>query len=433
MHRDVFVAATRFGLGARPGDLHVIAPDPRGWLSAQLEGSDPTSEQLSHHGSSRDAIRAYASMRMLAEVDKAAARKDREAVFREEMAARCVVSATTELPFRERWVRYWSNHFTVSATRKEVVALAGPYEREAIRPHCTGRFVELLQAAVLHPAMLLYLDNVRSVGPGSRAGRSGRRGLNENLAREVLELHTLGVSGGYAQADVEALARILTGWSVEPSVGGTQFSEKRHEPGRKRLLGKTYGEGHEGALAALEALSRHPATARNVATRLARHFIDDAPQPAAVDAIAKVFLDSEGDLVEVARAVIAQDAAWTPLTKVKSPEDLVLSTARALGYGREGEPMLTALRWLGQVPFSATSPQGFPDTAEGWLGPEALLTRIEWAEDVAGQAAHRVSALELAEEVLGPVLDTITRRAIASASPREALALLLASPTFQRR
>jgi uncharacterized protein (DUF1800 family) len=432
MQTDAFVAATRFGLGARPGELSTIAADPRGWLLAQLDGPDSTQAVLGVHAASTEVIRTFATSRMSSEIDKMQLRKQSRVAFQKEMADRCGLAAATDTPFRERWVRYWSNHFTVSTTRREVVGLAGPFEREAIRPHCTGRFADLLAAAELHPAMLLYLDNVRSVGPGSRAGRGGRRGLNENLAREILELHTLGVSGGYGQSDVEQLARILTGWSVDPAHGAAHFAAERHEPGRKTVLGHAYGDGPQAARAALDDLARHPSTARYVARRLARHFVADTPPPGAVDAIATTFRETDGDLCAVARTLVGLEAAWTPLTKVKSPEDLVLSTARGLGL-ESGEAMLSSLKWLGQEPFSATSPQGFPETAKGWLGPEALLSRIEWAEEIASQAAHRITPAALADDLLGSVLDRSTRKTIASASPKVGLALLLASPTFQRR
>ncbi|MFT4622634.1 MAG: hypothetical protein ACI8PZ_001290 [Myxococcota bacterium] len=432
MHTDAFVAATRFGLGPRSGELPQMAADPRGWLLAQLTGPDPVHVRLTGEQGSADVLVAFSTMRMASDLDKGMFRRQRQDMFQREMAARCEAAVLTDAPFRERWVRFWSNHFTVSTARKEVLPLAGPFEREAIRPHCTGRFVDLLTAVELHPAMLLYLDNVRSVGPNSRAGTRGR-GLNENLARETLELHTLGVDGGYDQADVEALARLLTGWTVEPERGVVQFTPGRHEPGRKILLGTTHPEGSDGIRSALADLAARPATAIHIATRLARHFVADDPPSAAVHAIATTFRDTDGDLSAVAAAVVGVKAAWEPLTKVKSPDDLVLSTARALDYASEGEAMLRSLRWLGQEPFSASSPQGFPDTAAGWLGPEALLSRIEWAEEVADQAHHRVDALTLADDVLGPVLDRATRAAVASASPRDGLALLLASPTFQRR
>ena len=244
-----------------------------------------------------------------------------------EMSARFLNGFSTAQPLRERLVRFWSNHFVVSVSKGQTIALVGAFEREAIRPHVTGRFADMLQAVEHHPAMQLYLDNAQSIGPDSVAGKMVGKGLNENLGREILELHTLGVDGGYTQNDVIALAKILTGWSIDrgqpalqnrpvarffgaqridvsddaPAENGFRFYPPRHEPGEKMLLGKSYAQGYQGGVEALNDLARHPATAHHIATKLAMHFIADNPPDASVKRIAAAFQKTDGDLRAVQR------------------------------------------------------------------------------------------------------------------------------------
>jgi uncharacterized protein (DUF1800 family) len=288
--------------------------------------------------------------------------------------------------------------------------------------------------------MLLYLDNATSVGPNSRAGRLRDKGLNENLAREALELHTLGVDGGYTQADVQAFARILTGWSLgglqSDEAGQFMFRPNIHEPGDKTLLGKRYAEaGVEEGETALADLARHPATAHHIATKLAQHFIADQPPADAVDRLAATFRDSDGDLKEMTRTLIAMPEAWAdPLAKVKGPEELMISALRATGFAGEPDKLVAALVLLGQKPFGAPSPAGWPDDADGWIGPEAALQRIEWAMALAQRLPRDVQPQQVAETTIGPVADRDTLLAIARAPDvREGMALLFASAEFQRR
>jgi uncharacterized protein (DUF1800 family) len=357
--------------------------------------------------------------------------------YLEEMQARCLVSTRTDQPFRERLVRFWSNHLSVSTTRGEVRALAGAYEREAIRPWVCGRYEEMLLASARHPAMLVYLDNVRSMGPHSAVGARRRKGLNENYARELLELHTLGVRGGYTQRDIESLASILTGWGMERREGmdgAFHFESARHEPGTKTVLGSRYREGEASGREVIVDLARHPQTATFLATKLARHFIADDPPPEAVARLAAAYRSSHGDLGAVAEALVECPEAWEPTRrKLKSPVELVVSTARALGYDDSGQQLLKSVQYLGQVPFGAPSPQGWPDRAEDWLGPEAVLTRVEWAQKVGGESVDRVAdPLAWGAEILGE-LSPETRSAVTQVSSGEALAMVLASPEFQRR
>ena len=248
--------------------------------------------------------------------------------LRADALARFQRAARAEVGFAERLVHFWSNHFCISAAKGPLVRVAaGCFEREAIRPHVLGRFGAMLQAVESHPAMLAYLDNALSFGPNSPAGRNRNRGLNENLAREILELHTLGVDGGYTQADVTALARIITGWTFSGREGrlgepGTfVFFPNGHEPGDHTLLGKAYAAGGvKQGEAALADLARRPATARHIAGKLARHFVADEPPPSLVDRLAKVFRETDGDLKAVAIALVDSDEAWTtPLAKMRTP------------------------------------------------------------------------------------------------------------------
>lgn len=441
--RHAAIAANRLGLGARPGEIRDIAADPREWVRQQLTRSAPEPDRLDRMPSTQEAVLTMASMRgkKLDEGEKKTLRMEARDRFTDEMGARAEAAVVSDRPVRERLVRFWSNHFAVSTSRKEVRAVCGPYERECIRPRICGRFEALLVNAERHPAMQVYLDNTRSIGPNSLAGQRSGRGLNENHAREILELHTLGVDGGYTQADVEAFAAILTGWGLVRGRGeiggGFTYDPVRHEPGPKRFLGQTYPEaGEDEGRLALKALAHHPHTARFVCTKLVRHLVDDDPPLELVSLAAQRFLETEGDLRQVYLALVDHPALWErTLTKLKTPEELVISTARALGYETEGRQMLRSVDYLGQQPFGAPSPQGWPDVAMEWLGPEAVLGRVEWADRVARDASHRVDdPVALARDLLGPTLSERTADAIAQAPTKsEGLALFLASPEFQRR
>jgi uncharacterized protein (DUF1800 family) len=439
---DALIAATRFGIAARGDDLAAIGRDPRGWVLRQLgrrpttlSGNLPTSAQM---------VAAELEMRRdKRQGDDAVKREFNQrmrAVYLDEIEARTRAAIDSEAPLLERLTRFWSNHFTVSILRPAIRGFAGAFEREAIRPYVTGRFRDMLLAVVRHPAMLLYLDNAISIGPDSVIGRRRDKGLNENLGRELLELHTLGVDGGYTQADVVALARILTGWSVarleEPNPGSFRFRPMVHEPGTKTLLGRVYDEAGEAeGVAALTAMTAHPATARHIAMKLARHFIADEPPRDAVDRIARVFRETDGDLREVTAAVVKDEAAWrTPLAKLRAPEEMVLAAQRVAGFALPAEPLANGLKLLDQMPFFAPSPAGWPDAAANWVSPEAVLRRAQWCESFAQRVPDPPEPLAVAEAAFGPTLAAETAEAIRRAPSRRAgLALLLASPEFQRR
>lgn len=456
MHSQAsMIAVNRFGLGARPGEAAAAADDPRGWLLAQL--ADPAASQVPADGlvASHEALVRWYSFQSQRRAARKKSGGDEEALreamaeadnprslLQAEIAARTRFAVATPHAFRERLVRFWSNHFTVSTARNVVAPVAGAFEREAIRPHVTGNFTELLLAAETHPAMLLYLDNAQSIGPNSRGGRRQGRGLNENLAREILELHTLGVDGGYTQADVTEFARALTGWTVggpkegQPT-GRTWFDDRRHEPGKRTVLGRSYGEaGREQALAVLRDLAARPQTAHFVATKLARHFIADAPPASAVAPIEKAFLESGGNLTSVSAALVSCDEAWGGApTKFKTPEEFRVSAFRALDSASPSPRVVrAAFETLGQVPFSAPSPAGWPDETAHWLGPDAVRKRLEWSQATAGRLGGRIDPRAVLNEALGEQASTATRLAVAGAdSVAQGLVLALMSPEFQRR
>jgi uncharacterized protein (DUF1800 family) len=436
-------AVARFGLGARPGELAIVGRDPRGWVDSQLQRAAPLPASLAGLRSSSEILAdtLQARERGPQEVQKLA-REQLRAIYLNEAAARTQAAIDSDHPVFERLVQFWSNHFSISVQGKPVVlGIPGAYEREAIRPHVLGRFEDMLRAVVEHPAMLVYLDNAQSFGPGSIGGQRRKKGLNENLAREIMELHTLGVNGGYSQADVTSFAKVLTGWTITPlkeaEPGRFRFAPMVHEPGDKIVLGRTYPEGgkQEGD-AVLRDLAHHPSTARFIATKLARHFIADEPPPAAIERLARRFQESGGDLAAVTRALVASPEAWPDRpTKIKTPNELVISAFRALGgYPGEPLPLVRALGVLDQAPFSAPSPAGWPDRASDWIGPESTMKRIEWAHAVAAKLPQADSPLVLASAVLGPGVSAETNFAIEhAASAPDGLAFLLASPEFQRR
>src|SRR5471032_1213248 len=259
--------------------------------------------------------------------------------FRAEALARLQRATLADCGFIERLVVFWSNHFCISANKGGLARMwAGSFEREAVRPHVLGRFSEMLKAVEQHPAMLFFLDNQQSLGPESRAGENRKRGLNENLAREIMELHTLGVSGGYSQDDVTSLARIITGWTFAGRQGqlgvpgSFVFNANAHQPGPQRLLGKIYENNGVGqGEAALADIARHPSTAKFIATKFARHFVADDPPPALVARLQDVFRKTDGDLRALTVALVDSDEAWqAPLTKLRSPNEFLVASERLL-------------------------------------------------------------------------------------------------------
>jgi uncharacterized protein (DUF1800 family) len=364
--------------------------------------------------------------------------------FRAEALARLQRALMVDCGFTERLVTFWSNHFCISAAKGELARIwAGAFEREAIRPHVLGRFSEMLMAVEQHPAMLFFLDNQQSLGPDSRAGQNRKRGLNENLAREIMELHTLGVGGGYTQEDVTSLARIITGWTFAGRQGqlGTPgtfvFNANAHQPGPQVLLGKTYEDnGLSQGEAALADIARHPSTAKFIATKFARHFVSDEPPPALTARLQDVFRKTDGDLLALATTLVDSDEAWqVPLTKIRSPYEYLVAAGRLLGQiPDDPSRYLGGLNLLGQPLWAPSGPNGFPDTNAAWAAPEGMKLRLDIAAQVASRLGDNVDPRDLLELVAADASSQETRHTIERAESRQqALALLLMSPEFQRR
>lgn len=454
-------ALKRFGLGPRFGELATIAADPRGFVLSQLDMPEAleikarlptTSEAWQELWEFRAKRKRAAQMVGKPEPGEGRAGEDsamaiempeRPQTYPAEVLARLRQALATEAPFLERLTGFWANHFCVSTKRSGVLRnIAGAYEREAIRPHVLGRFRDMLQAVVHHPAMLAYLDNSASIGPNSPAGRRRQKGLNENLAREILELHTLGVNGGYTQADVTNFARALTGWSVHgsksPQAGTFRFVRRAHEPGSFTILGREYDQrGMAQAEAVLDDLASHPSTARHIARKLAVHFVGESAPEELVDHLASTFQETDGNLVALARALVEFDEAWAAEpAKLLPPYDLMVAVHRAVRLDPDDRLVLRTLASLGQPMWGVESPAGWPDEDNAWAAPDAMLERIDWASKVAAAAVGRVAGhvVELARDLLGNTLSEFAQEAIERAESREqALVLLFLSPEFQRR
>ena len=480
---DAAIAVTRFGLGARPGELAQVRSDPHGWLKAQIraEGADqpPTSgataqQRIAEYRDfqqDRRAARKDATGDDKASPDKVPDARDpvkmAQRMLRDEtgadFAARAQLASTTDAGFRERWTLFWANHFTVSANKLVTATVVGPFEQEAIRPHIFGPFAGLLGAVETHPAMLLYLDQAQSIGPNSPAAQYLKRGpargvgqgiggaaalgrqagLNENLAREILELHTVGINGGYSQADVTEFARAMTGLSIgglreSPDMAGAPvFRAAAHEPGDRTVMGVRYrAGGKEQAGAILTDLAAKPQTAKFVCGKIARHFVADDPPPALVDRLTRTWIATNGDLARVADALISSPEAWNPEpAKFKTPYEFLVSAWRAAGGSPKNVTVLApALNAMGQKPFSAPSPKGWPEETEAWAAPDAIVKRMTWAQGFSAAAVYGRDPKILAADALGARLRPATATMIARAESRpEGFALLLMSPEFLRR
>ncbi|HAO41023.1 MAG TPA: DUF1800 domain-containing protein [Afipia sp.] len=364
--------------------------------------------------------------------------------FRAEALARLQRATMAECGFVERLVTFWSNHFCISANKGELARMwSGAFEREAIRPHVLGNFGEMLRAVEQHPAMIFFLDNQQSIGPDSRAGQNRKKGLNENLAREIMELHTLGVNGGYTQADVTSLARIITGWTFAGrqaklgAPGTFIFNANAHEPGPQKLLGKVYEDtGLAQGEAALADIARHPATAKFIATKFVRHFIADDPPPALVAKLEATFRKTGGDLRAMTLALVDADEAWrAPMTKIRMPYEYLVASGRMMGrIPEEPQRYLGGLNVLGQPLWTPAGPNGFADTNAAWAAPENIKLRLDIASQISSRIADSIDPRALLDVVAGEAASTETRQTIERAeSKQQAFALLLMSPEFQRR
>jgi uncharacterized protein (DUF1800 family) len=450
MSLEAAIAVTRFGLGARLGEIEAAGSDPRAWLTSQIGAAEqPVAPDGGHFPDSGTLVRQEQEMiaeRRAIKTDDPEAQKKaasgRLKIFTGEMEGRFRLGFTTDRPFAEHLVWFWTNHFTVSVTAGRTLNFAGAFEREAIRPHIADKFENMLLAVASHPAMLIYLNNNASIGPDSPAGLRTGRGRNENLGRELMELYSLGVDGGYTQKDVIALANILTGWSLDPNApSGFGFFPNRHEPGPQTLRGKSYSDDFKGGIQAVRDLAHDPKTARHIATKFATYFIADEPSPASVARLEAVFNKSGGDLKALAIAAVEDEAAWLPAQrKMRSPVEYVTAGYRLLNLagndqnGQSTRIAMTSARAMGEFPMTAPSPKGWPLTSDAWAGPEAILNRIEWAKQIGARMPPDFNAAKVADEGMGPLLTAATRTAMARAQTQgDALALLMSSPEFQRR
>lgn len=484
------LAAHRFGFGPRPGELSIIAGDPRGWVKSQLAPTRTLPPQIAALPAAEDDLLAFGRWLVQRRLNNGNAqrleqRAARQGVNQEQLQqltteqdfiqtfrqrvsnavqARLEAAITSDTPVRERLVHFWSNHFTVSTVKPAAIALPPSFEKDAIRPHVGGQFADMLLASSKHPGMLVYLDNWLSIGPHSLAAQHPERarrlpggqrptGINENLGREIMELHTLGVHGGYTQTDVQALAAIITGWTyARPNLrmlvsqeAGTQdgeqlfeFDAATHEPGAKILLGRSYGQsGVEQGEAALRDLTARPACAQFIATKLCRHYIADQPPPAAVDRVARAFAQSEGDLRVTMEAIVDSPEAWaTPFAKFKQPEEYAITLLRAANVQTlPPNAGVGALMAMGQRPYAAPGPDGWADISDAWLTADLVWKRLEFAQRFAERLARAdVNPVDVGQASLGPLMSDQTRTAVQRAeSPEQGLAILFAAPEMQRR
>ena len=516
MSLEGVIAVNRFGLGGRPGEIAKASADPKGWLMAQVsaeqslpaplatlpstiddqsafpkwlgqvfakakdQGVDPYSSKPQADLGARPAKGGAIPATMMGKSSPETMSGDGKFSIEQEyikafvpryavaVKARFDTAVTTDRPFFERLVHFWVNHFVVSGAKPAAIALPPSFERDVIRPNVTGRFVDMLMASTKHPAMLLYLDNYQSIGPRSKVGQdpslrvsAGRRalagppptGLNENLAREILELQTLGVRSGYTQADVTCFAKILTGWTIArpPRVklaqlvlqgrlngpGLFEFDDEEHEPGAQTVMGKSYPQvGVDQGEAVLRDIAHHPATAHFIATKLARHFVADNPSPELVGRLATIFIETGGNLAKLYAGLVESPEAFVAAPqKFKTPEEYVISAARALSLRPDAGSLLKALRAMGQPPYNPPGPDGWPDVQAEWLAADSVWKRFEWADEAARTVAvANIDPLAVARDILGPTISKATQDAIARAeSPAQGLTLLLASADFQRR
>jgi uncharacterized protein (DUF1800 family) len=460
-----FIALNRFGLGARPGDVAAIAHDPRAWVMQQVTRGHadpvariPSSQARLHAVDIFFKAKAEAEKAEAAALD-AIARGDKNVpppppnhpdgidnpktpldtppirFLENDCSRRAEQMVASDTPVIERLAAFWTNHFSITNLRGEIAVMAVPYENEAIRANLFGTFGDMLFATATHPAMMLYLDAASSVGPDSLDGRAHHQSVNENFGREVMELHTLGVDGGYTQADVQQLALALTGLGLDREDGESAWFFGRHEPGERTLLGHKLPADTDQLRAALQILAAHPATIGHICRKLAAHFCGDTPPPAVVSRMADAWRGSDGHLPAVYAALVAAPEAWAPgPVKYRTPQDFVIAAARALEIHGQGREFLEEFGILGETPFEAPAPTGWSDMDSAWIDPAGVVGRVACAERLAGYAPKQADASTLLPQVIDAAEHSATPDVIlAEPNPRRALAFLLASPEFQRR
>jgi uncharacterized protein (DUF1800 family) len=449
---DPFTALNRFGLGARPGDAAAIEALPRAWVADQFyQKNCDTIPNIPDSATRLKRLEAYRQARLAAgkqEAAKAAmpspgttpVKKPSpldtppNAMFDYDLWRRTELVLASDTPVIERLAHFWSNHFCISAMRDDITVLAVPYENEAIRPHIFGHFRDMLQATATHPAMLYYLDAASSIGPDSTTGLRQKKSLNENYAREIMELHSLGVNGGYTQNDVEELARVLTGLGIAHEEGEAAWFFDRHEPGTRHFLGRNLADGPTQFSAALDILATHPATIKHVCTKLAAHYCADAPV-SLVKKLAQAWRRSSGNLPDIYKVLAAAPEIWQAKHgKYRNPQDFAYAAGRALQLHGHGKDVLAGMRALAQAPFRAPAPTGWSDQDNIWLTPAGVNGRIGLAQHFAQIAPKDIDAPSLLPQIVDvtdktPIYDAV----IAEPNPQKALALCIAAVEFQRR
>jgi uncharacterized protein (DUF1800 family) len=476
---EAVLALHRFGMGPRPGSVAAIGGDPRGALIAELDrplvltaaagipGSAKAFRTVADANARRTARAKQAQQQakkqmaaapgmsedqaegerqggkdaaeMAAKQAAAAVPDPGRPIYLEEVKLRTEAALAADIGFAERLVWFWSNHFCISANK--IQSMSGAYEREVIRANALGRFVDLLLAVEGHPAMLFYLDNLESMGANSIAGINRNRGLNENIAREIMELHTLGVRAGYTQDDVISFANVMTGWTLvppgaDPQHGGEfTFNPRLHEPGAQTVLGKGYEQDDaEQGRAVLRDLAAHPATATHIATKLARHFVADEPPPVLIEQMAKTFRDTEGDLKQVAIAMVSSEEAWrAPPSKLKRPGEWVVGMVRATGITTVDPVRFTGgQELLGEAVWRPSAPKGYPDDEASWI--DGIGRRLDIANNFAERVAGTADPQAIIADVFASEIASEVKQAVGRAESRQqALALLFMSADFQRR
>jgi uncharacterized protein (DUF1800 family) len=441
----------RLGYGPKPGDIERVAQmGVRRYIDAQLHPETIAyPEQLTKrlaglqtaNAPAGDVVRDFDELRKDVRNEEEGARQRRRAelakISRETAEARLLRAIDSPRQLEEVMVDFWFNHFNVFAGKGVDRALIASYERDAIRPHVMGSFRELLGATAHHPAMLYYLDNFQStssdfVPGGAAAGAKAKaRGLNENYARELMELHTLGVDGGYTQKDVTELARMLTGWTFDQrrlvrNNETFRFEPKRHDQGVKTWLGREVApDGQREGEMALDVLAVHPSTAHYISRQLAQYFVSDAPPPALVDRMARTWVESKGDIRAVLGTLFASDEFMAPAAvgaKFKTPYQFVVSAVRASDAQVANiAPLLGTMTQLGMPLYGCQTPNGYKNTQDAWLNPDALARRITFATAL-GAGRIALSTLATEPQMAASGAAAMPARATVAAAPEMGMA-----------
>lgn len=462
----------RLAYGPRPGDLEQVeAMGVKRYIAQQLHPEQmPLPQDLQARLAALPALDMTPSQLFVdygpPSIDKRADKEDKQAARQRagrELTpqfhqARLLRATESPRQLEEVMTEFWANHFNVFEGKEWVRYWVGDYEKNAIRPYALGNFRDLLGAVAHHPAMLYYLDNWLSSGAGTPGARGRFKGLNENYARELMELHTLGVDGGYQQADVIMLARILSGWTidVEAMKAGAApfaFNARRHDAAPKVFLGKPLAaRGYQEGEAALDMLASQPATARFISTQLVQYFVADQPDPALVNRLAQTFLTTRGDIRAVLQALFESPQFWARAnyqTQFKTPYQFVISSLRASATPvRNPRPLNGALAQFGMPLYGWLTPEGYKYSEQAWLNPDALLRRINFAGGLVngkspiaradGEAAPSNADARPADPqqllaTLGPAINADATARILGAPANLQAGLILGSPDFMKR